>query len=183
MIRSALRLFRGLSGYHYRTIIITMLLPAIVPAVIAYFAPDTLVLRVIFYVAAFLVWSVLAVLAVASMLKRDISGAEQLVDHKLEAPSSQISRLREEREDLGADLRQQVKDLEETVRTTLKEELRVDLRPRRISLRAKPMHFSLGASAANVTVVGGSKVARLLQWCRRAMRWLWEVVYGKPDDC
>ena len=183
MIRRALRLFRGLSGYHYRTIILTMLLPAIVPAVIAYFAPDTLVLQVIFYVAAFLVWSVLAVLAVASMLKRDIYGAEQLVDDKLEALSSQISRLREEHEDLGADLRQQVKDLEETVRTTLKEELRVDLRPRRISLRAKPIHFSLGVSAANVTVVGGSKVARLLQWCRRAMRWLWEVVYGKPDDC
>ena len=182
MILWALRLLRSLSGYQYRTIIITVLLPATVPAVITYFAPDFLVLRVIFYVAAFLAWSVLAVMAVASMLRKDRSEAEQLVDQKLESLSSQISNLREGHEDLAANLGQQVKDLEETVRTTLKEELGVELRPRRISVRGKSIHFSFGVSAANVAVVVGSKLARLRRWFRSVMHRLWEVVYGKLED-
>ena len=181
MILGALRLFRSLSGYHYRTIFLTVLLPAIVPAVIAYFAPELLVLRVIFYVAAFVVWSASAVLAVASMLRGDRSDSERLVDQNVEALSSQISALSEEHEDLGADLRQQVKDLEEAVRTTLKEDLGVDLRPRRISLRARAIAGSPTASAT-LSVVGGSKLRRLRLWFRQAMRRLWEVVYGKPED-
>ena len=179
MILSALRLFRSLSRYHYRTIVITILLPVIWPAMIAYFGPD-LVLQVILYVAAFLVWSVFAVLAMASMLRRDRSEAEQLVAQQKEALSGQICRLREEHDDLKLDLRQQVNDLEEIVRSTLAEKLEVILPPRPISLRAKGTLGSPTASGT-LTVVGGSKVARLRKWCRRATRRLWEVVYGKPE--
>ena len=181
MILGALRLFRSLAGYHFRTIILTVLLPAIVPAVIAYFAPDSIALRVIFYVAAFLVWSVSAVLAVAAMLKRDRSGAEQMVSQKIEALSAQIGKLREEHEDSRADLRQQVNDLEDVVRSTLKEDLGIVLPPRRVSLRARAVAGSPTASAT-LSVVGGSKLARLRQWFRRAMRQLWGVVYGRPED-
>ena len=183
MILDALRLFRSLSRYHYRTIIITILLPAIVPTSQAFFGPD--ILRVIFYVPAFLVWSVVAFLAVASMLKRDRSDAEQLMNHKIEALSAQIDRLREEHEeheDLRADLRQQVNDLEEVVRATLKENLGVVLPPRRVSLRAKAFHIGLSWNVGKMIVDGGSRVARFRQWVRRKIRRIWEVVYGKPGN-
>ena len=121
MILSALRLFGSLSGYHHRTIILTVLLPAIGPPTIAYFRPDWLVLRFVLYITAFLVWSVFAVLAVASMLKRDSSEAEQLVSQKVEALSGQISRLGEEQEASRVGFQQQMENLEEAVRSTLKE--------------------------------------------------------------
>ena len=152
------------------------------PPVIAYFAPDPLGLPVILSMAAFVVvWSALAMLAVASMLKGDRSAEDQLVDRKLEALSSQTSRLSEEHQDLGADLRQQVSDLEETVRATLKEELEIALPPRPTRLRAT-MRAGGPRMSATLTVVGGSKLVRTRQWFRHAMRRLWAVVYGKPDD-
>ena len=181
MYLSALRLFRSLSRYHYRTIIITTLLPVIGTPVIAYFGPDSLVLRFVLYVGAFLVWSVFAVLAVASMLRRDRSEAEQLASLEIEALSGQISRLREEHEESRMDHRQQANDLEEVVRSTF-EELGVVLPPRRISIRAKGIHFGIMTSVANVSVSGGSKVTRLRRWFRRVKRRLREVVYGKPED-
>lgn len=181
MILSALRLFRSISRFHYRTIIITMLLPVIGPPIIAYFGPDHLALQVILYVAAFLIWSVFAVLAVASMLGRDRSEAEQLVAKQLDALRSQIYRLSEEEQDSRLDLRRQLDDLEEVVRSTLSERLGVILPPRPVSLRVKATLPSPTASVT-VTVAGGSKVARLRRWVRRAIRRLWEVVYGKPED-
>ena len=181
MILNALRHFRSLSGYHYRMIVLTILLPAIGPTSLALFGPDHFILRVVLYVAAFLVWAVFAVLAVASMLKRDRSEAEQLMSQKLEAVSAQISRLKEEHEDLRVEFRQQVNDLEEVVRSTLREELGVVLPPRPSSIRAKFIGGSTSMSAT-LTVVGGSKMARLRRWFRGTMRRIWEVVYGKPED-
>ena len=177
MILGSLWLFRSLSLYHYRTIIITILLPAIVPTSLAFFCPDILW---VIYVLAFLVWSVVAFLVVASMLKRDRSDAELVLNQNIEALSAQIDRLREEHEeheDLRADLRQQVNDLEEVVRSTLKEDLGVVLPPRRVSLRAKALLASLSLDVANGIVVGGFR-----QWVRRKIRRIWEVVYGKPEN-
>ena len=57
MILGALRLLGSLSGYHHRTTILTILLPAIGPASLAFFAPESLALQIILYVAAFAVWS------------------------------------------------------------------------------------------------------------------------------
>ena len=179
MILSALRLFRSISRFHYRTIIFTMLLPVIGPPIIAYFGPDHLALQVILYVAAFLIWSVFAVLAVASMLGRDRSEAEQLVAKQLDALRSQIYRLSEEEQDSRLDLRRQLADLEEVVRSTLSARLGVILPPRPVSLRVRGTLPTLTGSVT-LTVVGGSKVARLRRWFRRVMRRLWEVVYGKP---
>ena len=179
MILNALRHFRSLSGYHYRMVVLTILLPAIGPTSLALFGPDHFILRIILYVSAFLVWSVLAV---ASMLKRDKSETEQLTSPKLEALSARIGRLREEPEDSRVDLQQQVNDLEEVVRSTLREELGGVLPPRPVSVRPKPVRFGFDVSAANVTVTRGSKVAHLRLWLRRAMRLLCEVVYGKPED-
>ena len=180
MILSALRLFRSLTGYHYKMIILTILLPVIGFPIIDYFGPDLCVVRVILYVAAFSVWSVSAVLAVASMLRSDSSKAEQQTNQKLEALSDQICRLRAEHKESRVDLRQQVDDLEEVVRSTF-EDLGVVLPPRPVSVGAKAINWTVSVSAANVTV-GGSKLARLRQWFRRAMRRSWEVTYGKPED-
>ena len=181
MILSALRLFRSLSRYHYRTILLTVLLPGIGPPAIAYFAPTLLVLQVLLYVGAFIVWSVLAVLAVASMLRRDRSEAEQLITQQIGALPGRIRKLEEELQDLKVDLWQEVDNLEKAVRSTF-EELEVVLPPRPISVRPKPVRFSFNVSAANVTVVRGSKLAHLRWWFRRATRRLWEMVYGKPED-
>ena len=181
MILNALRHFRSLSGYHYTMIVLTILLPAIGPASLTLFGPDHFILRVILYVAAFFVWSVSAVLAVASMLKGDKSEAERLTSPKLEALSAQIGRLREEYEDSRVGLRQQVNDLEEVVRSTLREELGVVLPRRPISVGARVSGGS-STTSVSVSVVGGSRLARLRRWSRRAMRGIWEVVYGKPDD-
>ena len=83
---------------------------------------------------------------------------------------------------MGADLRQRVKDLEETVRKTLEEELGVVLPSVPISVRARAVLGSFTVSAAAVTVSGGSRVARLRQWFRRSVRRLWGVVYGRPEN-
>ena len=119
MILSILRYFRGLPVHHRWTIFITILLPVIWPLVIAYIARD-LVLQAVLHVAVFLVWSVIAVVALASTLKKDRSEAEQLVAQQGEALSDRISGLRGEHEDSRADLWQQVADLEEALRSTLK---------------------------------------------------------------
>ena len=182
MILSALRLLGSLSGYHYRTVILTILLPAIGPASLAFFAPESLALQVILYIAAFAVWSILAVLAVASMLRRDRSEAEQLAAQQIEGLSGQVSKLEQGLDDVGADLRQRVKDLEETVRKTLEEELGVVLPSVPISVRARAVLGSFTVSAAAVTVSEGSRVARLRQWFRRSVRRLWGVVYGRPEN-
>ena len=96
MILGALRPFRSLSGYHYRTILITTILPVIGPLVIAFLAPGGLLLRVVLYVAAFLVWSLCVVLAVASMVRRDWSEAEHLVEQQIATVSGRISGLEEQ---------------------------------------------------------------------------------------
>lgn len=180
MILSALRLLRSLTIFHYRMILFTILFPVIGPPVIAYFGPDHLVLQIILYVAAFLLWSLFAVLAVASMVRRERSESEQLVAQQITTLSGQISRLEEQHEDLSVDLRREVDNLEEVLRTTLSEELAVVLPPRPISLRARITAGSPTVSAT-LSVVGGSKVARLRQWLRRKARRLWEVVYGRPE--
>ena len=172
------RLFRIPSRYHYFMIIVTILLPAIGTSIIINFGPDCLVMRSLLYVGAFLSWSTFVVVAVAAMLERDRSEVAQLVDQQIGALPDRIRMLEEDHGDLREDLPQEV---EKVVRSTL-EELGLVLPPRRVTLRAKPLIVNASISAPNLTVVGGSKVARLRQWFRRVMRQLWEVVYGRPED-
>ena len=171
----------SLRGHHYVVIIITTLLPAIVVPITLDVVPESLVLQLIIYLGAFIIWSLWSVFAVASMLKTDRFEAEQQVNQKVEALSGRISSMKEDHEESKADLRQQVENLEEVVRSTF-QELGIVLQPRRISLRAKVLGGRPSLSVANVTVIGGSKVARIRQWFKSAMRRLWAMVYGKPKD-
>ena len=168
MFLSALRLFRSLSGYHYRMIIITILLPVIGPPAIANFGPDLLVLQVVFYVSGFFGWTVCAVLAVASMLRTDKSGSSQIVAEKFEAFSGQILRLSEEGTESRVDDRQQLRNLlQEFVRSRF-EQLGVLPPPRRIKIRPQPFASEGSTLSAKLTVVRGSKMARMTgvgRWC------------------
>ena len=74
----------------------------------------------------------------------------------------------------------EVDNLEESVKETLRDNLGVVLPPRPISLRARATAGCPKVSA-NLTAVGGSKLARLREWLRRKARGIWEVVYGKPE--
>ena len=179
MILSALRLLRSLSGYHYRTIILTVLLPTLFSLAISYFELD-LVLKIVLIVIVFPVWSVIAVLAVARMLKRDRSEAERQVSQKVEALSVQIPRLREEQEESRVALHQEVDNLEKTVRSTF-EKLGIVLPRRPISVNAGTVRIRFDVPEPKVTLVRGSRVARLRLRLLRAMSRLWEVVYGRQE--
>ena len=179
MYHNARRTLKILSTYDYTTILITILLPTLFSLAISYFEL-VLVLKIFLTVAVFPVWSVIAVLAVASMLTHDRSKAEQQITHQIGALPGRISKQEEELQDLRVDLRQEVDNLEEAVRSTF-EGLEVVLPPRPISVRPNAIRFSFNVPAANVTVVRGSKVARLRLWLRRAMRRFWEVVYGRRE--
>ena len=180
MILNILRRFRSLPVHHRIPIFVTILLPAIWPLIIAYLACDP-VLQVVLHVAVFLVWSVIAVVAVSSALKKDRTEAEDLLEEHVAALSGRIGKLEEEHGELREDLRREVDSLEEAVRSGF-EQLGVALPPRPISVRAKGIHFDVSTSVASVTVTGGSRVARFRQWTRRWARKIWEAVYGVPDE-
>ena len=134
---------------------------------------------------ALFIWSIWVVLAVALMVRRDRSEAKQMVEPQIAALSGRISSLEEQHlekqyKDLRVELLREVDNLEKTVRATFSEELGVALPPRPVSLSLRATAGSPTASL-NLTVVGGSKLARLREWLRRKARRIWEVVYGKPD--
>ena len=181
MVLKARRLIRNLAAYHYITIVITILLPALLPLAIPDFNLG-FALKVILTAGAFLVWSAIAVLAVASMLDRDRTRAERLVNEQARDLQSRVSTIAEGQQNLRIDLRQEVDNLEETVRETLRDELGVVLPPRVVLGRATAVRFSFTASAASGTASGGSKVARLRLWFRRVMGRIWGIIYGRPED-
>ena len=134
------------------------------------------------YFAAFLIWSLFAVLAVAAMLKKDRSESQSNLDEKLRVPSDQITKLREDLDVVKADYRQQVDNLEGVVRSTLRDKFGVELPRRPITVNANPVQFSFGVSAVTVTHTRGSRLARIGHWFLRAMRQTKDVVYGKPES-
>ena len=174
MILFVWRYFRSLPRHYYMEISLSALLPTL------FFLMLLFVSLPPFWKISFMVlvplWLVAVVVARAHAVKRDRTKTEDLVTERVGNLPGRISKLEDDQESLRADLSQQVRDLEETVRATLKEELGVDLLPKRISIRAKAEFGPISSSVAN-----GSKVARFRVWFRRAVRWLREVVIGKPE--
>ena len=66
------------SFYHYRMIIVTILVPVILTVVVTYLPIDCLVVHVIIAVVVFLVWALFAVIVVALMVKRDMAEARSV---------------------------------------------------------------------------------------------------------
>ena len=172
--------FKKLSFYHYRMIIVTIVVPVILTVAVTYFAVDCLVVRVIIDVGVVLVWALFVVIVVALVVERDMAEASRLVSQQAVPLVEQVHRLEEEHGDLIADVRLQVEDLESRTRSTF-ERLGVDLPPnKRIPVRARNI-LGAATNSAAVGISGGSKWARLRQWFRRAMRRVREIVYGKPE--
>ena len=168
-----------LSSYHYRMIIVTIIVPVILTWVVTNLPIDCLVVRVIIGVVLFLVWALFAVIVVALMVKRDMAEASQLVSQRTGPLLEQVHRLEEEHGDLITDVRLQVEDLESRTRSAF-ERLGGDLPPESVRVRARATS-GVPTVSATVRVSGGSKWARLRQHFRHVMRLVWEVVYGKPD--
>ena len=179
MYHNARRTLKILSTHDYRTIVITILLPTLFSLALSYFELD-LVLKIVLTLVVFPVWSVIAFLAVAWMLTHDRSKAEQQITQQIGALPGRISKQEEELQNLRVDLRQEVDNLEESVRSAFGG-LGVVLPPRTISVRAGAVRFNFNVPAVSVTVVKGSKLAHLRLWLRRTMRRFWEVVYGRQE--
>ena len=185
MVLRVIRLFKSLTRYHYIAIFITILLPVTGPGCIADIGREYQLKQEMLDVVALFIWSIWVVLAVALMVRRDRSEAKQMVEPQIAALSGRISSLEKQHlekqyRDLSVDLLREVDNLEEVVRRTLSEELEVVLPPRPVSLRAR-VTAGRPTVSSNLTVVGGSKLARLREWLRQKARRIWEVVYGKPD--
>ena len=172
--------FRNLSRLHYGLIAVTILAPVVLTATVTYFAVECLLVRVVIDGAAFVVWSLFVVVVFALVVEKDRTEANQLVSEQTAPLAEQLERLREQQDDLIAGVRQQVEDLERRTRSTF-EQLGTDLPPRSVSVRARGVSFAVEVSAA-VGTVGGSRLSRLRRRFRRAMRRVWEVVYGKPNS-
>ena len=173
--------FKNLSLHHYWMIIVTILVPTILTGIVSLvttFVVDPLVVSVIIG-GLFLVWALFVVIVVALMVERDLGESSNLVLQQTGPLVEQVDRLREEHRDLIADVRLQVEDLESRTRSTF-ERLGVDLPPKSVSLGARTIFGAAGMSAP-VLISSGSKWARFRQRFRRAMRRVWEVVYGKPE--
>ena len=182
MILNALALLKSLTAQQYSGLFVSMLFPGIAFAFVHSFAPDSLVLRVIYYLVVFVTWSVWAVLAVASMLNRDKSETVLLVDGRERELLSKIRELEEANEGLVLGFRQEVRNLEESVRKTLKEDLGVDLRPRRVCLRIGPLSTGMPTASMSVRVMRRGRPARLRSWIRDKIKCIWKAVYGNPKD-
>ena len=169
--------FRNLSHYHYAVIVLTIFVPVILGLVVAYPAFECLLVRVIVYVALFLVWALFVVIVVALVVERDAAVVNRLVSQHADPLGEQVNRLKEEHDGLIADVRLQVEDLESRTRATF-ETLDVDLPPKTVYLRGA-MTAGASISSATLNVSGGSRWGPLRQRFRRAMRKTWEVVYGK----
>ena len=124
--------FKKLSFYHYRMIIVTVVVPVILTV-----AVDCLVVRVIIDVGVVLVWALFVVIVVALVVERDMAEASRLVSQQAVPLVEQVHRLEEEHDDLIADVRLQVEDLESRTRSTF-ERLGVDLPPNPASAASPP---------------------------------------------
>ena len=186
MIFPAWGFFRSLHGYHHVMIIITILVPLLWSVVISLWLPNRFVLQVTLHLAGFLVFWLLAVLAVGLVLKRDRFKAEQFVSQEVGAVSGQIRILRQEHEDLILrhgdsieDLKRQIDDQDANFRSAF-EQMGIVPLPRRSPLRGGR---SFGPMEPDVVVpkTVGSKWARLHQRLRRLGRWLKGKLLGKLD--
>jgi hypothetical protein len=184
--RRAYRLVDNLHWYHHVMVFITILVPLIWSLIITVLLTDWVSLRGGLHLVAFIVFLVVAELAVAFALTRDKFNAEGFVSHEVGVVSGEVRTLREQHddllgqhEDLIEKLRQQVDYHDEVIRSAFQESGR-DLPGRRISVSPDPVSWEIVVPAASGTLtLGRSKRARLLRLLRRCRRWLKDMIWGK----
>ena len=185
--RRALRLLDNLHWYHHVMVFITILVPLVWSLIITVRLTDWVSLRGGLHLVAFVVFLVVAELAVAFALTRDKFNAEGFVSHEVGVVSGEVRTLRERHEDLIErhgysieDLRRQIDDQDEVFRSAL-EGLGVALPPREVVLHAQTIGSNVTMPAPTVRPTGGSKWGRLVRLFQRYGRLLKETVWGKPD--
>ena len=189
MILNVWRVFKSLAWYHYVMIIITVLVPLIWSGIVTLLLPNCLVWQIILHVAAWPAFFVLAGLAVALVVGRDRSKAQQLVSEEVGAVSAEVRTLRNQHEvvrdehrDLIKDLRRQMEAEDEVFRSGF-EKLGVVLPGRSFSVDAGSVSWRIDIPEASVTLTkGGSKWVRLRRLLQRFWRRLKDTVWGKPDQ-
>ena len=162
MILKALRLLKSLSTYHCLAIIFTILLPSGLSLVV----PNSnlgLIPRAIISGAGFLVWSLVVFLVMALMLDRDRTKADRQLDGQVEILERSVASTATELKSLREHLLDEINNLEETVRLTLKNQIGIDLPPRIKSGRASAIEFHLTIPPATGTTTGGSRMRRIRQ--------------------
>ena len=183
--RRALRLLDNLHWYHHVMVFITILVPLVWSLIITVRLTDWVSLRGGLHLVPFVVFLLAAELAVALVLTRDKSKAEQSVSHEVGVVSGEVRTLREQHEDLLGQhedliekLREQIDYHDELIRSAF-EELGVDLPGRRISVSAGPVSWGVSVSVPSVTLtLGRSKRARLRRLLRCSLRWLKDMIWG-----
>ena len=184
--RRAYRLLSNLHWYHHVMVLITILVPLIWSLIITVRLTDWVSLRGGLHLVPFVVFLLAAELAVALVLTRDKSKAEQSVSHEVGVVSGEVRTLREQHddllgqhEDLIEKLRQQVDYHDELIRSVF-QELGMDRPGRRISVSAGSVSWGMSVSAASVTLTPGRSMrARLRRLLRRCRRWLKDMIWGK----
>ena len=184
--RRALRLLDNLHWYHHVMVFITILVPLTWSLIITVRLTDWVSLRGGLHLVAFVVFLVVAEMAVAFALTRDKLNAEGFVSHEVGVVSGEVRTLREQHddllgqhEDLIEKLRQQVDYHDELIRSAF-QELGVDRPGRRISVSAGSVSWGMSVSVPSVTLtLGRSKRARLRRLLRRCRRWLKDMIWGK----
>ena len=184
--RRAYRLLDNLHWYHHVMVFITILVPLVWSLIITVRLTDWVSLRGGLHLVAFIVFLVVAELAVAFALTRDKFNAEGFVSHEVGVVSGEVRTLREQHEDLLGQhedliekLREQIDYHDELIRSAF-EELGLDLPGRRISISAGSVSAGISVSAPSVTLtLGRSKRERLRRLLRCSLRWLKDMIWGK----
>ena len=172
MILWAVRLLASLSRTQYLVILATIISPAIGFQFLPSSTPGELIIRPIIYV----IWSAIAVLFVALMLREDKSKAEEGVNQKIKNLSNEVQTLKSEHQGLITGLGDRIDDVNSVMRDAFSQ-LNVTLPPPTVIGRPLPVNWKIQVSSVKVTL----KQNRLKhswqfvkQQAKRIKRW----VYG-----
>ena len=183
MILKTIERFRSLSGYHWKTIIVTILLPVILPTVFSLHSLEfSLPVRVLLIIGVFFVWAVIAIYTVASMLLHDKTEANHVVNQEVCELQTRIEAVEGRQLNSPAILRAELDNLEETIRSTLKNDLGADLPHRPVLGWPSAVRWNIEVSSPTVTLVGGTWGRRLQLRLRRTLSQAWRIVYGATED-
>ncbi len=172
--------FAKLSLGHYLMIVVTIVVPVVFPTVIGYFLIERLLVRVVIDIVVILIWSIFVVVVVSKLVEREDREVSQLVEWKVGEVRGQLNRLNREHRGATADVRSQLEDLEERLRSSL-ESMGVELRPKTAYIRAQAMS-GVPKVSASLRMTGGSRLARMRRWFRRSRSLVWEKVWGSRSD-
>ena len=167
----------NLSPYHRWVIVITVVVPLVIPTVMGYVTIENLCVRATIDGGVILVWLAFVVVVVSRLAEYDTREANRLVGEQVDPLAENVSRLGEEHSNSIEDVRLQVQDLERRTQSAL-ESLGENLPPKTVFVRAK---LIVGAPtvSVSVSVSGGSRWGRIRAQFRRTWSRIRTFVWGE----